>query len=267
MDHDARASLPPIGARRGVAVAEFVRAHSQVPPRGLVSRVLGLSPLRRESRDRFEDALEEFEVCWELSRLGGGAHVFHAVPTSLHGATVDHLVIGPAGVFAIHAARTRGHDVTVTARAFIVAGHRRQDLRLLEQSIGIVERCLAEAGDIEVRASGVLVVASPRTLTVGERPKDVVVLGPSALARWAARQPVALSDDEVAALAATASRESTWFGAPAHECVTREQRERFEAVHRERSHARLVRRIWLLALMLGLVGVMVWSATTASAAA
>lgn len=249
IDDDATSDgSAPVGEPLRAAIERFLLAQAAVPPRSSGARNFGRSPLSVASRPMFWAALGEYEVCRALARLGDDHRVFHAVPTGFDGTEIEHLVIGPGGVLAVHTVNTVGQDVAVSARTFVVAGHRLPTLRQTEHSIGVVERCLSEAGGLDVRATGVLTVAHPRTLTIGERLRDVVVLDVATLSRWLQRRPRVLSDDEIATLVAVAIRPSTWFGAPSEACVAAQHGERFEAVRREVVQARLVRQLWLLAI-------------------
>ena len=260
MGNQQQANIPPTGLRlpAATAIAEFLRAQDAVPPRRWPARFFGRSPLSDESRAWYWRALGEFEACRGLHELGDAHLVLHAVPASQDGVAVDHLVIGPGGVFAVQAVDAAGQDVWVSSRTIIAGGHRLSALRQTELAMGVVERRLSDASGVEVRATGVLVVVAAESLTLKEQPRDVVVLDAGDLARWVQSQPRELSDDVVATISAAAAGADTWVGAPSDVCLPPAQSERFEVVSREVTAARIARQIWLLGLTIGVAGSLVW---------
>jgi len=106
-----------------------VRLHAQTPPRSAISRVLGRHPLSDDAQPWFTGALGEREVGALLSRLPQGWSAFHAVPVGSGDADVDHLVVGPGGVFVINTKHHRGAALTVYERSVLVNGVKQPYLR------------------------------------------------------------------------------------------------------------------------------------------
>lgn len=85
-------------------------------PRGAFARLLGVDPLHPDAADDYRTALGERRVGGVLGELGDGWRVLHAVP---YGDTddIDHLVIGPPGVFAVtSSAAAAQHDARSASR-------------------------------------------------------------------------------------------------------------------------------------------------------
>jgi nuclease-like protein len=144
-----------------------------------------------------------------LQRLGEGWNVVDAVAVGDHG-SIDHVVIGPGGVFTV-SMKDRSGDVRLTARALTIDGMWTDDLPRAVQDARRVERCLT-------RAVGYLVVAFPvvSLLTSGfellEAPQDVAVVRAVALPEWLRRRPSVLTPHQVTEIAEAALRPSTWWG-------------------------------------------------------
>ena len=73
-----------------------------------------------------------------LRKLGKGWHVLHSVPVGDRGADIDHVVIGPAGVFTLNTKNHTGQRVSVTASNVFVNGRnphyvRSQDMKPRER--------------------------------------------------------------------------------------------------------------------------------------
>jgi len=72
----------------------------------------------------------ELDMARELDALGTDWTVLHSIPVGDRGSDIDHVVIGPPGVFPINSKRiTSGRDVRVVDDDFRVDGRRQKYLR------------------------------------------------------------------------------------------------------------------------------------------
>ena len=135
-----------------------------------------------------------------LDRLGGGWLVVHAVPVGKAGSDIDHLVIGPAGVFTINAKYHEGMKVWVASKRVLVNGQRTDHLRnaVFEASrVSILpSHRLADPGDAGRRDRRRTQHHHPRTPHRNDRalidPARPLAPAPSAAAH---RRPGKTSDD------------------------------------------------------------------------
>ena len=81
------------------ARAKAAEELAAAPVRNRIARLIGAHTDERAWR-RGGDGEERMGNI--LGRLPQGWHVFHDLPIGARGANVDHLVIGPAGVFTIN---------------------------------------------------------------------------------------------------------------------------------------------------------------------
>ncbi len=128
------------------------------------------------------------------------------IPAGSGGASIDHVVIGPGGVFTV---RDRAGHVRLTARSITVDGEPTDDLPAAVADARRIERFLT-------RAVGYLVHAKPVvSLLVGEfelveSPDEVAVVPADGLSAWLADRPGALTSREVEDLVTATSRVTTW---------------------------------------------------------
>lgn len=228
------------------ATSEFLRAQSEAPPRTLVQRFFGRSPLTVHGRSWLWAALGEMEVARAVARLGEPWSVVHSIPIRDHESEVciDHLVVGPGGVFAVRAASFSGQDVWISERSLVVAGHSLPHMRQTAHAVGEAERALSQAAGIPVSVVGIIAIVEPESVTVSGRPRDVVVLASSQLARWISRRPRVLEPAQVAAIAGAANDDTTWAAHPVSANDSEALVALFEPIRREVVAARLVRRLW-----------------------
>lgn len=69
----------------------------------------------------------------------------HAVPVGRRGADIDHLVIGPGGVFTVNAKHHKGADIWVGGETLMVNGARTQHVRNARHEAERAGRLLSEA--------------------------------------------------------------------------------------------------------------------------
>jgi hypothetical protein len=109
--------------------------------------------------------------------------VLHDLRITPNGANVDHLVIGPPGVFTINTKNHKGRHVWVSKRAVWVAGHPTDYLKKARWEAQEVRRHLKERIPGDVPVTPVLAIITDR-LTVRGLPDDVGVAAAQHLDEW-----------------------------------------------------------------------------------
>jgi Nuclease-related domain len=190
------------------AMCTVVEAQARVHPRGRVARLFGASPLDPAIRSQYRVALAELKVGDMLENLGQRWDVLHDIP--LGGTVLDHLSIGPAGIFAVVAANFRDEDVVIDGANLLVTNAPRDDIaRTIDQADAVAAHLTRAAGR-PVGVQPLLVIVDPRKLVVKSPPSTAHVVPSSDLERFLTRAPEILGGDEVAALSDLADLESTW---------------------------------------------------------
>ena len=237
-----------------VAIGELLRLQTLVPKRGFLARLFGLSPLTPATQQLYRGVVGEIEVGEALDRLGDEWLVLHALPVDADADDIDHLVIGPSGVFIVSTCNHTGMNVWASQRTFIVAGVRYPHIRDMEYEMGRAERLLSTAVGSTVEVSGILAVVAPKSLVVRDRQRDVAVLQSSGLASWLTRQKRTLSRAEVARVGEAAALASTWYDAGSPPAPPESQREQFEALRAEVQGAWRVQLGWAIGVSIAAVG-------------
>ena len=94
-------------------VREFLRLGTIRKNRSFLARTLGVNPLPSASRALYRGALGEIAVSDALAQLGPGWVVLDSVPVAKDGGDVDHVVIGPCGVYTIAVRNHAGRAIWV----------------------------------------------------------------------------------------------------------------------------------------------------------
>ncbi|MCD1144550.1 NERD domain-containing protein [Kocuria sp. LUK] len=225
-------------------MAEALSVQEGVPPRSWWGRLTGADPLSAESRPWVRGAEGELWVGELLDRLGPEWTVLHSVPVGVGASDIDHVLVGPAGVFTLNTKHHAGQDVWLGEHLLMVAGQRTHHLRHARHEAARAAKRLGAAVGEPVHVTPVIVLVAPKELTVRQRPADVQVLTDQRLLRWLRRRRAVLTADQVARLEAAAARPETWHDAPgpAEDPVT--LRERFTALQESVRAARLRRALW-----------------------
>jgi hypothetical protein len=177
---------------------------TSVGRRARFARFLGLHTDKRANRG----ANGELVTGWWLGHLPDGWHVINGVPAGDAGANIDHLVVGPAGVFTINTKNLTG-KVWVGPKSIL---HNRRRTDFLPKAFAEAReasRLLSTAVGRPVEVRGVLAILAD-DWTIKQRPTDVYVDATRGVKDWMLRQPITLSAREVNELAGAASDPSTW---------------------------------------------------------
>lgn len=247
-------------------ITEFLHLHGAQKRPSALERAFGADTLGPESTTLYRHALGALAVGESLARLGPRWSVLHAVPQGGH-ADIDHLLIGPPGVFSLGIRDFPGRQVTVVAGALRVGGSSYPFLRDAEHEVGRVEKALGLLRGAPAHATGVVVLIEPKGIAVAEKPRDVSVVSSRELVPFLQALPEVLTAGEIALLGALASRPDTWL---THAVLPQDGaalRERFDSVHRVVRTAVAVRRLWIVAMstaLLGIVALAAWGVVLAA---
>ncbi len=200
--------------RPGQAAREQAVAHRQTAPvRTLFARVLGVHTDERAWRIAADG---EEAVAARLAKLGPEWKVLHAVPVGDRGSDIDHVVVGPAGVFTINAKHHPHASVWIGGNTFMVNGHRQPYIRNSRHEAQRASRLLTAACGRPVTATGLIaVMGAHEGFTVREQPPggDVHVMTRREVDGWLRGRPAdVLEPEQVAAVHDAARRSTTWAG-------------------------------------------------------
>lgn len=231
-------------------VLECLTQQQQAVKRSGLKRILGFRPLHPDAWPWFVGALGEIHVGRLLAKLGPEWSVLHAVPGGTGDTDIDHVVIGPAGVFTINTKHHRGARVWVSPRLLMVAGQKMDHLRNSRSEAKSASKRFSNAIGSPVAVHPLIVIVGARDLTIKQRPDGVSVLTGTQLLRWLRRQKPAVDETTLARLRQVAMTPRFWHETadvavdPAHMVA-------FAALQAEDSQARRRRVGWMLLVLAG----------------
>jgi hypothetical protein len=161
---------------RNQAGAAVARRADELRPRGFQGVVARVLKLRTEASTWEAGARGERIVDKRLGKLRRDGWVVLSSIVKRGGADIDHLVIGPPGVFTVNTKNHGGAAVWVGAEAVKVNGTQHPYLRNSRHEAAAAERILTGAVGMEVAVTPVLAFVGAASIDVHEGRGDVLVV-------------------------------------------------------------------------------------------
>ena len=181
------------------------------PVRTLLARALRVHTDERAWRIGADG---EEKVAVQLGKLQGKDprwRVLHAVPVGENGSDIDHVVIGPGGVFTLNAKHHPGAKIWVGGNTFMVNGQRQPYVRNSAHEARRAGRLLSAACGFPVTAVGVVVpVGADDVVVIKTPPEQVHVIYRRALSGWLRGLPTVVAEGNIDLIYAAARRSTTW---------------------------------------------------------
>lgn len=202
---DLATNLPGEGVR-DIANAALVAA----PVRTTLARVLGV---KNDERAWRLGADGEEKVAARLARVAKRDprwRFLHSVPVGQGSADIDHVVIGPGGVFTINTKHHKGATIWVGGNTFLVDGFRQPYVRNARFEANRASTLLSEVTGFAVPVDGLIVTVNAAEFTVKSQPTGVHVLPRMQVGTWLLRLGETLDQARCDAIYDAARRSTTW---------------------------------------------------------
>jgi len=202
--------------RPGQAAREQADAHlAEMKGRSrIMTALVRALDINSEERSWRVGASGEESIGSRLDKLTDrGWHVLHAVPIGSKGSDIDHLLIGPGGVWTLNTKNHPGKKIWVAPRQVRVDGHVVPYLRNSEFEASRVRRILTEHLGWEpfVKAGLVFLTGSVvPDVTIKQMPDCVLILDRLDIPRVFKKSQQRLAPEAVSEIFAIARRSSTW---------------------------------------------------------
>ena len=193
-----------------MARQQAVALKQAAPVRTFVARVLGVHTDERAWRIGADGEEMVAARLATLARKDPRWKFLHAIPVGENGSDIDHLVMGPGGVFSLNAKHHPGARIWIRDNAFKVNGQQQPYIRNSRHEALRAGRYLTAACGFPVAVAGVVVPVGADDVTIKQPPADVFVVNRMALTDWLRRRPPVLEDVLVEAIFEAARRSTTW---------------------------------------------------------
>lgn len=177
-----------------------------------ICRIDRLFGRHNDERRKRVGAKGEQMVAARLAKLPDTWRVLHAIVRNESGTDIDHLAIGPAGVFTINSKYHAGKRVWVRGSTIKVTGHNQHYVPEMRSEVKAAVRLLSAACEQPVAVNGVVAIICADFTRKGDDDCDVKVIGRKDLDRWLKRQPAdRLTPEQIGAIYDQARRSTTWL--------------------------------------------------------
>jgi hypothetical protein len=144
----------------------------------------------------------------KLTQLDPRWRALHSIPVGSRGSDIDHVVIGPGGVFTINTKHHPDARIWVAGDTVKVNGLRHAYIRNSRHEAERASRLLSDACGFDVPVTPLIVTVGAE-LTIKEHPVGVHILSRRLLRRWLGRRPEVLTA-AADVIFDQARRSSTW---------------------------------------------------------
>lgn len=174
------------------------------------TRIARLMRVHTDERAHRLGAIGEETVGARLAKLDPTQWlVLHDIVLNKRGTNLDHLVIGPGGVYSLNTKHRPKAKIVVTEQTFRVNGYRESYLPASVSEASKVSRILSREMGHPVQVRPVIVIMGAE-LEVRKAPPDVDVIRRRDLPKWFKRQDQVLSRLEAMQVMQVAGRPATW---------------------------------------------------------
>ena len=202
---DLATNAPGAGVREMATSAQLA-----APVRSVFARVLGVHTDERAWRIGADG---EEKVAVKLARVAkrdSRWRFLHSIPVGTRGSDIDHLAIGPGGVFTINSKHHPKAKIWVGGNTFLVDGHKQTYVRNSRFEAARAAELLTAVVGFAVTVEGLIVTVNAADVVVKSQPTGVHVVPRMQVAQWLLRLGDILDQERIDAVYDAARRSTTW---------------------------------------------------------
>lgn len=185
-------------------------ARDTAPVRTVLARVLGVHTDERAWRIGADGEEKVAAQLAKVAKKDPRWRFLHAIPVGERGSDIDHLVIGPGGVFTVNAKHHPGAKIWVGGNTFLVNGHRQPYVRNSRHEAARAAKLLTAACGFSVHVEGVIITVNADDVVIKQQPEGVSVVPRMQAARWLRRHGDIHTPEALAGIYEAARRSTTW---------------------------------------------------------
>lgn len=189
---------------------QALAAREAAPVKTTLARVLGVHTDERAWRIGADGEEKVAAQLAKVAKKDPRWRFLHAIPVGDRGSDIDHLIIGPGGVFTVNAKNHPKAKIWVGGNTLMVNGHKQPYVRNSRYEATRAAKMLTAACGFPVLVEGLIVTVNAADVTIKNQPDGVSVTWRNNLAKWVLRHGDILDDETVAAIYEAARRSTTW---------------------------------------------------------
>jgi hypothetical protein len=211
-DHSPQRPWVDLSTNRAGAEAreQAEAARDAAPVRTVLARVLRVHSDERAWRIGADGEEKVAAQLTRLARKDPRWRFVHAIPVGNRGSDIDHLVVGPGGVFTVNAKHHPRAKIWVGGNTFLVNGHKQHYIRNSRHESDRAAKLLTAACGRPIHVEGLIVTVNAADVVVKSPPAGVHVTWRKNVVSWFRRLGDVLGAEEIDAVYEAARRSTTW---------------------------------------------------------
>ena len=185
-------------------------ARDAAPVKTVFARVLGVHTNERAWRIGADGEEKVAAQLAKVAKKDPRWRFLHAVPVGTRGSDIDHIIIGPGGVFTANAKHHPGAKIWVGGSTFMVNGVKQPYIRNARHEAQRAAGLLSDACGFPVFVEGLIVTVNASDIVVKAQPEGVFVTPRMQVAKWLLRHGEVLTPETIDAIYEVARRSTTW---------------------------------------------------------
>lgn len=207
----ARPWLDLTANRAGAEARErAVAAREAAPVKSFLARAFGVHTDERAWRIGADGEKKVATQLANAAKQDPRWRFLHAIPVGNRGSDIDHLIVGPGGVFTVNTKHHPKAKIWVGGNTFMVNGTKQPYIRNSRYEAGRAATLLAAACGFGVHVEGLIVTVNADDVVVKNAPDGVHVIPRMQVAKWLLRHGDILTLNDVEAIYDAARRSTTW---------------------------------------------------------
>lgn len=197
--------------RAGAEAREQAQAaRDAAPVKTVLARVLGVHTDERAWRIGADGEELVAAQLAKAAKKDPRWRALHAIPVGERGSDIDHLVVGPGGVFTVNAKHHPKAKIWVGGNTFMVNGNRQPYIRNSRHEAARAAKLLTAACGFPVHVEGLIVTVNAADVVIKTQPEGVSVTWRNDLAKWILRHGDIHTPEALNAIYEAARRSTTW---------------------------------------------------------
>ncbi|GAB2776317.1 NERD domain-containing protein [Nocardioides salsibiostraticola] len=189
---------------------QAIAARNAAPVKSLLARAIGVNTDERSWRIGADGEELVSAQLDKAAKKDPRWQFIHAIPVGNRGSDIDHLVIGPGGIFSVNTKHHPKAKIWVGGNTFMVDGHKQPYIRNSRYEATRAAKLLSDACGFSVHVEGLIVTVNASDVVIRNAPTGVSVTWRRDLAKWLLRHGDILDADTVRAIYDAARRSTTW---------------------------------------------------------
>ena len=199
-----------------LVAAECLRIQAEAEVADPSLRSSGRIHLHPDAWPWYQGAVGEIHVGQLLCALGPHWRVLHSVPIGAKDTDVDHILVGPNGVFVLNTKHHTGASIWVGDHTMMINQAKKPHLQIAQgENRKVAQRLKAKVGFAVTVRSAIVTVGERSTKDIRQpENRQVAVVSSKHLVRWVTTQPATFSPTQLELLKLAAEEPDTWHVDP-----------------------------------------------------